>query len=46
MLLSLRRNAGFFIQREIRHLNMMPRKVLGGLTPMEVFTGVRVAFIT
>ena len=27
-------------------LNTMPRKVLGGLTPFEVYTGERVAFIT
>lgn len=27
-------------------LNITPRKVLGGLTPLEVYTGVRVALIT
>lgn len=33
------------IEDRILQLNLTPRKVLGGLTPMEVFTGMRVAFI-
>lgn len=34
------------IEDNILMLNLTPRKILGGLTPMEVFTGLRVAFIT
>ena len=34
------------IEREILCLNLTPRKVLGGLTPLEVFTGRSVALIT
>ena len=34
------------IEDTILMLNLTPRKVLGGLTPMEVFTGRRVALIT
>jgi len=34
------------IEGRILLLNLTPRKVLGGLTPMEVFTGRRVALIT
>lgn len=33
------------IERDIERLNMTPRKILGGLTPFEVFTGKRVALI-
>lgn len=33
------------IERKIWRLNMMPRKILGGLTPFEAFTGKRVALI-
>ena len=33
------------IQREIFLLNLTPRKVLNGLTPLETFTGSRVALI-
>ena len=33
------------IGERIRRLNMTPRKILGGLTPYEVFTGKRVALI-
>nr|CAA6821888.1 MAG: Unknown protein [uncultured Thiotrichaceae bacterium] len=29
------------IERNIERLNMIPRKILGGLTPFEVFTGIR-----
>ena len=34
------------IENRILLLNLTPRKVLGGLTPLEVFTGRRVALIT
>lgn len=34
------------IERDIERLNMTPRKILGGLTPFEVFTGKRVALIS
>lgn len=34
------------IERDIGRLNMTPRKILGGLTPYEVFTGKRVALIS
>lgn len=34
------------IDEQILLLNMTPRKVLGGLTPFEAFTGQRVALIT
>jgi IS30 family transposase len=34
------------IKNLILLLNIAPRKVLGGLTPLEVFTGKRVAFLT
>lgn len=34
------------IKREILCLNLTPRKVLNGLTPLEAFTGKRVALIT
>lgn len=34
------------IEGRILLLNLTPRKVLGGLTPLEVFTGRRVALIT
>ena len=34
------------IENSIFLLNITPRKVLGGLTPLEVFTGKRVALIT
>ncbi len=34
------------IEDKILLLNLTPRKVLGGLTPMEAFTGKRVALIT
>ena len=34
------------IEDNILMLNLTPRKILGGLTPMEVFTGRRVALIT
>ncbi|MFT5725913.1 MAG: IS30 family transposase [Desulforhopalus sp.] len=34
------------IEDRILLLNLTPRKVLGGLTPLEVFTGRRVALIT
>lgn len=33
------------IERDIERLNMTPRKILGGLTPYEAFTGKRVALI-
>jgi len=33
------------IEGRILLLNLTPRKVLGGLTPLEVFTGRRVALI-
>ena len=33
------------IERNIERLNMTPRKILGGLTPFEVFTDKRVALI-
>jgi len=33
------------IEGRILLLNLTPRKVLGGLTPLEVFTGKRVALI-
>ena len=34
------------IEDRILLLNLTPRKVLGGLTPLEAFTGIRVALIT
>ena len=34
------------VERRIWHLNMTPRKKLGGLTPFEAFTGQRVALIS
>lgn len=34
------------IEKRIWRLNMTPRKILGGLTPFEVFTGKRVALIS
>jgi len=34
------------IEDRILLLNLTPRKVLGGLTPFEAFTGMRVALIT
>ena len=34
------------IEDRILLLNLTPRKVLGGLTPLEAFTGMRVALIT
>ncbi|EDP99107.1 IS30 family transposase [Shewanella benthica] len=33
------------IENRILQLNLTPRKILGGLTPLEVFTGKRVALI-
>jgi IS30 family transposase len=34
------------IEDRILLLNLTPRKVLGGLTPLEAFSGRRVALIT
>ena len=34
------------IENNILTLNLIPRKKLGGLKPMEVFTGKHVALIT